>query len=86
MPTQERPAAVAAALEKGLQLNPKLTVHYRLGLAYEKLGDKARAAAALGQFVGFQTEGRKADQARKRLEALGGCGSDPRPPRRCARP
>jgi tetratricopeptide (TPR) repeat protein len=69
---QDQPAAAIAALERGLQIDPKLRVHYRLGLAYEKLGDKARAVAAFKTFLGYQTEGRQADEVRKRLAALGG--------------
>lgn len=67
----DQTAAAVAALEKGLQIDPKLRVHYRLGLAYEKLGDKVKAAAAFKTFVGYQPQGRQADEARKRLAALG---------------
>lgn len=68
----DQAAAAVSVLERGLQLNPKLRAHYRLGMAYEKVGDKAKAIAAFKQFLGYQSEGKAADDARKRVGLLGG--------------
>lgn len=67
---QGQAGAAVAALQRGMQLNPKLRAHFRLGLAYEKLGDKIQAVAAFKQFLIDQSEGKQADEARKRLAAL----------------
>lgn len=69
---QQQPAAAVTALERGLQLDPKLRAHYRLGMAYEALGDRVKAIAAFRQFLSYQREGKAADEARQRISALGG--------------
>jgi tetratricopeptide (TPR) repeat protein len=68
----DQAAAAVPVLERGLQINPKLRAHYRLGMAYEKLGEKAKAIAAFKQFLSYQSEGKAPDDARKRIAALGG--------------
>lgn len=60
-----------ASLERALQLNPKLNAHYRLGIAYQAKGDKAKAAAAFKQALTQPLNDKAADDARKRLAALG---------------
>jgi tetratricopeptide (TPR) repeat protein len=59
-----------ASMERGLQIDPKLTAHYRLGIAYQLKGDKPKATAMFKQFLTYSNEGRAADDARKRLEQL----------------
>jgi tetratricopeptide (TPR) repeat protein len=63
-----------AAFERALQINPKQTLHYRLGMAYLGKGDKAKAAAAFKQFISYQATGKQADESRKRLVELGAAG------------
>jgi tetratricopeptide (TPR) repeat protein len=63
-----------AAFERALQINPKQTLHYRLGMAYLGKGDKAKAAAAFKQFISYQATGKQADESRKRLAELGAAG------------
>ena len=62
------PAIVS--MERALQIDPKLTGHYRLGIAYQSKGEKVRARAAFEQFLAYTTQGRAADDARKRLGEL----------------
>ncbi len=59
-----------AALELALQLDPKSRAHYRLGIAYQGKGDSARALAMFRQFLTYQSQGRAADDARKRIGLL----------------
>lgn len=58
------------SMERALQIDPKLTGHYRLGIAYQRKGDKAKARAAFEQFLAYSSQGRAADDARKRLDEL----------------
>jgi VCBS repeat-containing protein len=60
--------------EQALQINPKQTLHYRLGMAYLGKGDKAKAAAAFKQFISYQPTGKQAEESRKRLAELGAAG------------
>jgi len=62
------PAIVS--IERALQIDPKLNGHYRLGIAYQSKGDKAKAKVAFEQFLAYSTQGRAADDARKRLDEL----------------
>ncbi len=59
-----------AAIERALQIEPKLTGHYRLALAYQGKGDDAKAIAAYQQFLSYQSAGKAADDAKKRLTDL----------------
>jgi tetratricopeptide (TPR) repeat protein len=62
--------AAIASYEKALALDKSLNVHYRLGIAYQTKGDKAKALAALQQFMGTNPSGRAADDAKSRIEVL----------------
>ena len=62
--------AAIVSMERALQIDPKLTLHYRLALAYQGKGDKAKAAALFEQFLAYSSRGRAADDARKRLLEL----------------
>jgi tetratricopeptide (TPR) repeat protein len=62
--------AAITSIERALQIDPKQTVHYRLGMAYEGRGDKARAIAAYQKFLSYNKTGRAAEDAIKRMEAL----------------
>ena len=59
-----------ASIERALQLDPKQTVHYRLGMAYQAKGDKPKAIAAYQQFLSYSKTGRAAEDATKRMEEL----------------
>lgn len=59
------------SIERALQLDGKLSAHYRLGIAYQELGDKTKAIAAFRQFLSYQMQGNAANDARKRLAELG---------------
>lgn len=67
---QKQIDASIASMERALQIDPKLTAHYRLGIAYQTKGDKPKAAAMYKQFLGYSAQGRAADDARKRLDEL----------------
>jgi DNA-directed RNA polymerase subunit F len=67
---QKQIDAAIASMERALQMDPKLNAHYRLGIAYQSKGDKPKAAAMYKQFLTYSTQGRAADDARKRLEEL----------------
>lgn len=58
------------AIERSLQMDPKITAHYRLGMAYQGKGDKERALQAFQQFISYQATGKAADDAKKRIEEL----------------
>ncbi len=58
------------AIERSLQVDPKITAHYRLGMAYQGKGDKARAMQAFQQFISYQATGKAADDAKKRIDEL----------------
>lgn len=61
-----------ASLEKAAAINPKTGAHYRLGLAYEAKGDKAKAIATLQQFVDLapKNAAKALDDAKKRIASL----------------
>jgi tetratricopeptide (TPR) repeat protein len=59
-----------ASMERALQIEPKTTAHYRLGIAYQTKGDKAKATAAFQQFLSYQKTGKAVEDASKRLEEL----------------
>ncbi len=61
-----------ASMERALQLNPKLNAHYRLGLAYQAKGDKAKAVSAFQQALTRPLSEKAAADARQRLSTLGG--------------
>jgi tetratricopeptide (TPR) repeat protein len=67
---QKQADAAIASMERALQLEPSLTAHYRLGIAYQQKGDKAKAAAMYRQFLTYSSQGRAADDARERLDQL----------------
>lgn len=67
---QKQVDAAITSMERALQLDPKLTAHYRLGIAYQTKGDKPKAAAMYKQFLAYSAQGRAADDARKRLDEL----------------
>ncbi|MBL8523007.1 MAG: tetratricopeptide repeat protein [Betaproteobacteria bacterium] len=58
------------SMERALKIDPKLSGHYRLGLAYDAKGDKPKALAAFQQFLTYATTGKAADDARQRVDAL----------------
>jgi len=64
--------AAITTLEKAVQLDPAIGAQYRLGIAYQTKGDKAKAIANLQQFLDAKPPrtGKVADDARQRLEAL----------------
>lgn len=62
--------AAIVSMERALKIDPKLSGHYRLGLAYEAKGDKSKALAAFQQFLTYSTSGKAADDARQRIDAL----------------
>jgi len=68
---QNRTDEAVAALERAAQLNPKLNVHYHLGIAYQSKGDNAKAIAAFQQALRLPLSGKSADDARQRLKQLG---------------
>lgn len=61
-----------AALERAVELDPAIGAQYRLGVAYQMKGDKARAIANLERFLDVKPPrtGKAADDARQRLELL----------------
>lgn len=59
-----------AALDRALELDPRVRAHYRLGIAYQGKGDTTKAVAMFRQFLSYSSGGRAADDARKRLDAL----------------
>jgi tetratricopeptide (TPR) repeat protein len=67
---QKQIDAAITSMERALQMDPKLNAHYRLGIAYQTKGDKPKAAAMYKQFLTYSTQGRAADDARKRLDEL----------------
>lgn len=62
--------AAITSMERALKIDPKLSGHYRLGLAYEAKGDKPKALTAFQQFLTYSTSGKAADDARQRIDAL----------------
>jgi tetratricopeptide (TPR) repeat protein len=64
--------AAIASFEHALKLNEKMTVHYRLGMAYQLKGDKPKAIQAFHQFLSYQRTGKAADDAKKRIDDLSG--------------
>lgn len=60
------------ALEKAVVLDPAIGAQYRLGIAYQAKGDKAKAIANLRQFLDAKPPrtGKAADDARQRLDML----------------
>jgi tetratricopeptide (TPR) repeat protein len=64
--------AAIAALERAAELDPAIGAQYRLGIAYQLKGDKARAMANLERFLDVKPPrtGKAADDARQRLEVL----------------
>ncbi len=66
--------AAIISFERALKLDSKITLHYRLGIAYKTKGDKPKAIAAFKQFLTYQTQGKAVDDAKKRLETLASAG------------
>ncbi len=62
--------AAIASLERALKIDSKLNAHYRLGIAYQTRGDKAKAIAAFQQFLSYSTSGKPVDDAKQRIETL----------------
>ena len=67
---QRQADAAIAALSRALQLDPTTRVHYRLGVAHELRGDKAKARESYQTFLSYRKDGKQAEEARKRLAAL----------------
>ncbi len=67
---QKNVDAAIQSLERATALDGKVGAHYRLGIAYQTKGDKAKASAAFQQFLTYQTQGKAVDDAKKRLEDL----------------
>jgi tetratricopeptide (TPR) repeat protein len=68
---QNRYSEAIAAMERAGQLNPKLNVHYRIGIAYQSKGDAPKAIAAFQQALRLPLNGKSADDVRRRLKQLG---------------
>jgi len=68
---QNRYSEAIAAMERAGQLNPRLNVHYRLGIAYQSKGDAPKAIAAFQQALRLPLNGKSADDVRQRLKQLG---------------
>jgi tetratricopeptide (TPR) repeat protein len=64
--------AAIISFERALKINPKATVHYRLGIAYQQKGDKQKASQTLQQFLSYQSTGKAAEDAKKRLAEITG--------------
>lgn len=66
--------AAIVSMERALKIDNKFTAHYRLGIAYQTKGDKPKAIAALKQFLTYQSQGKAADDAKKRIEEMSKVG------------
>jgi tetratricopeptide (TPR) repeat protein len=62
--------AAITAMEKARELDANTVVQYRLGIAYQTKGERAKATQLLQQFLALQSQGRAADDARKRIEEM----------------
>lgn len=64
--------AAITSLERAAALDPAIGAQYRLGIAYQIKGDKARAVSNLERFLDVKPPrtGKAADDARQRLEQL----------------
>ncbi len=61
-----------ASLERTLVLDSTQPAHYRLGIAYQEKGNKAKAIEAFNKFLTYQSKGKAPDDANERLKALRG--------------
>ena len=61
-----------ASLERTLVLDSAQPAHYRLGIAYQEKGNKAKAIEAFNKFLTYQSKGKAPDDANERLKALKG--------------
>lgn len=59
-----------ASLERTLVLDSTQPAHYRLGIAYQEKGNKAKAIEALNKFLTYQSKGKAPDDANERLKVL----------------
>lgn len=62
--------AAIASMEHALKLDPTITAQYRLGVAYQAKGDRAKATQLFQQFLKIQPTGRASDDAKKRIEDM----------------
>jgi tetratricopeptide (TPR) repeat protein len=62
--------AAIASMERALQIDGKLSAHYRLGIAYQAKGEKTKAISAFQQFLTYATTGKSVEDAKLRLENL----------------
>ena len=61
-----------ASLERTLVLDSTQPAHYRLGIAYQEKGNKAKAIEAFTKFLTYQSKGKTPDDANERLKVLKG--------------
>jgi Tfp pilus assembly protein PilF len=60
------------AFQRSLELDPRSAdASYHLALAYERIGDKARARLALEQYLKLDGTSSRSTEAKRRLESLG---------------
>ncbi len=64
--------AAIASLERTLVLDSAQPAHYRLGIAYQEKGDKAKAIESFDKFLTYQSKGKAADDVNQRLKTLKG--------------
>jgi tetratricopeptide (TPR) repeat protein len=64
--------AAIASLERTLVLDSTQPAHYRLGIAYQEKGNKAKAIEAFTKFLSYQNKGKAVDDVNERLKTLKG--------------
>jgi tetratricopeptide (TPR) repeat protein len=62
--------AAIASFERALHLDPSLPAQYRLGLAWQTRGDKAKALSAFRHYLAHHPQGAWAEEARRQIEGL----------------
>jgi len=62
--------AAIASMERALTIDNKISAHYRLGIAYQIKGDRAKAISAFQQFLTYASVGKTVEDAKQRLETL----------------
>jgi tetratricopeptide (TPR) repeat protein len=62
--------AAVVSFERALALDPNLPVQYRLGLAFQARGERAKALSAFRLYLAKHPQGTSADEARRQIEVL----------------
>ena len=57
-------------MERALTIDSKIPAHYRMDIAYQTNGEKAKAISAYQQFLTYTTSGKAVEVAKQRLETL----------------